>query len=858
MRCFWFCLLLLLSNLAQAQLSESTFNRPDATHAPGVDWLWLNGFVDKEGVNLDLEALAATRIGGGTLYNLSKEKPNGPIRFNSSAWSELLMHALQQADRLGLKFDLYAAAGKSNIGGVWITPENASQQLVWSEAVLKGGDNQIVQLPKPKSNQGYLKEVAVLACPNQKAIDPSKIIDLTAQVDSEGKLSWTVPKGDWVVVRFGSTVTDCSRDYGGLDADLMSRKGLQQHYDAFLKPLLEQTTAFHGRSLLGLSMNVQLGSLSWTSLMMTEFLKRTGYDLKPFLLTFTGRQVVSELETERFRWDFQRVQTEMMEEYAVGGMQELLKRYNLLFHVSHQHKMDSWSLQNDFSALKQKMDSNFTEQNPSLIHLSFEHLPLTLPENVGTGNSTNYSRNYCLFNKLTDCFEYATRCDYLFQNSLPLADGAFFPGEGIPSLQPVIPGYAIDELTREELLKQSTVSNKRLQLADGRSYRYLALPAVKSLSLPMLRKLKALLEDGLWLSAQKPTTWTGRLSAKEQEEWYRTVEELWSKLPDGVYRYGAGRLFINIPLERLLAEIKLGPDFVCAASRSDVQIRYRHLRSGSDDVWFVANTSDHIDTVLMGFRITGRQPEWWNPLTGTIQNLDIFRQQDDKTLIPFILQPNESGFVVFRKPIDKTVYDGLTKDGFLLFGANPDVFPENLSIGILSDDVDSVSANAKIPAWLSLDGKLLFRSKGRYALLNPSDMRKRHSGLELNKDLYVMDLSTNWTVQAASGMERSIRDSVGFVPFSGTSIWRKEFMLNPKDLLGYQLILDLGTVSGVAEMYLNGKSAGLCWKKPYRLDVTNLLRLGENQLEIRMLGCPGFDNVLHGPINLSAWKDLKK
>lgn len=856
MRRYWFCLLLLLSNLAQAQLSEPTFNRPDATYAPGVDWLWVNGFVDKEGINLDLEALAATRIGGGTLFNLSQGKSSGPLRFNSSAWSELLVHALQQADRLGLKFNLYAAAGNSNIGGVWITPENASQQLVWTEAVLKGVDNQIVQLPTPKSNHGYLKEVAVLACPDQKTIDPSKIIDLTAQVDSEGKLNWTVPKGDWVVVRFGSTVTD--RDYGGLDADLLSRKGVQQHYDAFLKPLLEQTTAFHGRSLLGLSMNVQLGSLNWTSLMMTEFLKQTGYDLKPFLLAFTGRNVLSELETERFRWDFQRVQSEMMEEYAVGGMQDLLKRHGLALHVSRQPKEDAWSLQKDFSALKQKMDSNFTERTPSPIHLAFEHLPLSLPENIGTGNSTNYSRNYCLFNKLTDCFEYATRCNYLFQNSLTVADGAFFPGEGVPCVQPDIPGYAIDALTRDELLKQSTVSNKWLQLADGRSYRFLALPAVKSLSLPLLRKLKALLEDGLWLSAQKPTTWTGRLSAKEQEEWNRTVNELWSKLPDGVYRYGAGRLFINIPIERLLAEIKLGPDFVFAASNSDVQIRYRHRRSGSDDVWFIANTSNRIDTLLLGFRITGRQPEWWNPLTGNIQNLDIFRQQDDKTMIPFILQPNESGFVVFRKRIDKTVYDGLTKDGFLVFGANPDVFPEHLSIGILSEKADSVSANASIPAWQSLDGKLLFRTKGRYALLNPNDTRKRPSGLELNKNLYIIDLSTNWTLRAADGMEQSNRDSVGFVPFPGTAIWRKEFLMNPKDLLGYELILDLGTVSGVAEIYLNGKSVGLCWKKPYRLDVTNLLRLGENQLEIQLLGCPNSENVLHGPINLSAWKELKK
>ena len=48
------------------------------------------------------------------------------------------------------------------------------------------------------------------------------------------------------------------------------------------------------------------------------------------------------------------------------------------------------------------------------------------------------------------------------------------------------------------------------------------------------------------------------------------------------------------------------------------------------------------------------------------------------------------------------------------------------------------------------------------------------------------------------------------------------------------LILDLGEVRDIAEVWMNGKPAGVAWKHPFALDVTRYARAGRNQLEIRV------------------------
>jgi hypothetical protein len=67
--------------------------------------------------------------------------------------------------------------------------------------------------------------------------------------------------------------------------------------------------------------------------------------------------------------------------------------------------------------------------------------------------------------------------------------------------------------------------------------------------------------------------------------------------------------------------------------------------------------------------------------------------------------------------------------------------------------------------------------------------------------------------------------------FSGCAMYTTTFTVAHMDA-GSRLVLDLGNVRDVAEVTVNGKTAGTLLLRPYELDITDLARRGENQLEV--------------------------
>ncbi len=71
--------------------------------------------------------------------------------------------------------------------------------------------------------------------------------------------------------------------------------------------------------------------------------------------------------------------------------------------------------------------------------------------------------------------------------------------------------------------------------------------------------------------------------------------------------------------------------------------------------------------------------------------------------------------------------------------------------------------------------------------------------------------------------------------FSGTATYTKTFQV-PADMIGKdrRIYLDLGDVQVIAEVKLNGRDLGILWKPPFRLDVTDAVRPGDNALEVQV------------------------
>src|SRR5205085_5298374 len=85
-----------------------------------------------------------------------------------------------------------------------------------------------------------------------------------------------------------------------------------------------------------------------------------------------------------------------------------------------------------------------------------------------------------------------------------------------------------------------------------------------------------------------------------------------------------------------------------------------------------------------------------------------------------------------------------------------------------------------------------------------------------------MEKLESWTANANDGVKY----------FSGTATYTQAVQLQPGQ--GRRVILDLGTAKDIAQVAVNGKQVGTLWKPPYRIDVTDAIRPGANQLEIKI------------------------
>ena len=79
----------------------------------------------------------------------------------------------------------------------------------------------------------------------------------------------------------------------------------------------------------------------------------------------------------------------------------------------------------------------------------------------------------------------------------------------------------------------------------------------------------------------------------------------------------------------------------------------------------------------------------------------------------------------------------------------------------------------------------------------------------------------------------SKRSEPGIRYYSGTAVYEKEFPA-PKTARDTRYFLDLGRVKNLVEVWLNGTNLGVVWKPPFRVEITNALRPGQNKLEVRV------------------------
>lgn len=147
------------------EILEKLFVSPADDAWPWTYWYSENGNITREAITADLEAMHRVGIRGVLYMEMDLLIPKGPVRSLTPEWWELMQHALREADRLGISWNMNNDGGWCGSGGPWITPELSMQVVMWSETTVEGPGSVHIQLAQPKTIRDYYNDIAVVAFP---------------------------------------------------------------------------------------------------------------------------------------------------------------------------------------------------------------------------------------------------------------------------------------------------------------------------------------------------------------------------------------------------------------------------------------------------------------------------------------------------------------------------------------------------------------------------------------------------------------------------------------------------------------------------------------------------------------------
>ncbi len=678
-------------------------------------------------------------------------------------------------------------------------------------------------------------------------IDPKKIIVLTSKMNADGTLHWDVPQGDYTIMRFGYSQTGSKNRPAvpaalGWEADKMSKKHMESYIINYTEPLKKELGSLYGTRLNYVMMDSwEAGIQNWTDDMPAEFQKRRGYDITPYLPTLAGKIVQSGDVSDRVLWDFRRTLIDLIAENTYGTVTNYLNKQGIQtygeaggvslestedallnkkfvnipagefwvkdLHPSSMYYMDvrgaasaghvygkniiaaeSFTGGNYESlyTLKKISDYWFTQGINRLIFHTSAHQPLdTKPGNVMVG--THINRNITWAELAKPFMDYVSRNMFMLQKGMYVADVAYLLNEGAPStmpfwgaqLQPALPdGYQYDFINADALITRMTVNAQgKLVMPDGMTYSVLVLPPAQEMTLPVLRKIKELAEGGATISGQKPAKTPGLTGYPTNDEVDQLTDDIWGDL-DGISRtqrvFGKGHIMWGAPLKDVLTTASVGPD-VEFDKPLDSEISWIHRRDGNTDIYFLVNKTDKPVDINARFKVSGKAAELWHSDNGTSTPAS-YTITGDKTTVPLHLAERETVFVTFGKATTET--------------------------------------NRKIPTFTHVPLQTI---TGAWDITFPEK-----SGAPATAHL---DNLASWTVNADNGIKY----------FGGTATYHKSITISPKVIASHQkVILDLGNVRDMAQVYVNGVKLDTLWKVPYRADITRALKAGINKLEIKV------------------------
>ncbi len=718
----------------------------------------------------------------------------------------------------------------------------------------------------------------------------SEVKNLTDRLRPNGTLEWRAPPGDWTVLRLGHTSTAMRNGTGGggvgLECDKFNPAAIRLQFDSWFgeaRRRLGPTLARKALTTLHVD-SWECGSQNWTARFPTEFERRRGYSLLPYLPAMAGFPVESADVSERFLYDVRKTIAELVEEVFYRELNRLAREHGCSFsgecvaptmtsdgmrHFQHLDvpmgefwlRSPTHDKPNDirdaisaahvygkevvaaeaFTQLKIEWD----EQPAMLKRLADRHYALGINRLVyhvfahdpwldrKPGASLRdvglfYSRNQPWWGAGSAWVAYCARVQAVLQQGRPVVDIAVFTGEDMPSrsllpeqLVSSLPGLIGDRAIERETTRNANVGTPVRELPRG--VRHSA-------------------------NMTNPEDWLDPLNGYQYDSINRDALLRLTEVRNGRIELPGGASYglLVIPGQRPgtpnaeLMTPQLAEKLLALAD-AGAKLLLVDSPSASPSLEEFPECDDHVNAA------TSRLNEHPNVFRGpwkraSLDRINLPRDFDcsDPSDPPTIAWHHRAGdgwdsyFVSNQRNEWRDIRFTLRASGDMVERLNPVTCSVEPAYAIISE-LGRTDVILRLPPFGS--EFVMLRKRGRAASSTVAPQQP-------DRQRYVIR-GTSWTLRAVPAIDPPL-DSISLDGlfdlsksprselrhFAGTAEYRTSFDWDRRLNKHEQAWLDLGELVAMAEVHVNGKHSGVAWTPPYRVNVTDALRERRNELVV--------------------------
>ncbi|GAA2026355.1 glycosyl hydrolase [Agromyces tropicus] len=680
-----------------------------------------------------------------------------------------------------------------------------------------------------KAGFGVVADYFAIATPEGAdvgSIDPRHIVDLTDRVH-DGVLHWTPPAGTWTVLRLGASLTGQTNgpapaDATGLEVDKLDGARVRAYLDVHLRRFGADDTGSGGgerfRALL--SDSIEAGSQNWTDRVLDHFARLQGYDASAHLPALAGHLVGGPEESDRFLFDYRATLAALYAEQYYGTLADEAHRRGMAYYAE--------ALEDGRPQLGDDLAMRAPADVPMGAMWTFD--PAGGPRPTYVADLKGASSVAHVLGRARVGAEAFTSFDrpwsWTPRTLKPVADLQLALGVTRFCIhtsphQPIAappPGVALAPFLGQAFTVNETWAQMARPWID-----YLArCSAVLAMGSPAV-------DIAVFIGEEAPVTGMYEHRFDDAVPNGFDFDYVWAdalqrvlRVRDGmIHADGAtyGVLFLGGSSDRMTLPTLLAVERLLDGGATIVGRRPTGSPSHADDPERFATTCDRI----WGPRSTGR----------VLPTADLAAALHERGLRPALEVEGPPVRTVARIVDTRRV----------TFLANP--LADRISIRIRRPESRLVAWDPVDPRRVALDADAegwhvvhLAPFASLFVLESPRDA----GAVAAPAPTTGIPLDGAWTLDvpglaatSTSPQPRRWTDVVDEArAFSGVATYRHRFRFEPDDLDGGRILLDLGDVSDLARVRVNGADCGVAWTPPFRVDISDAVRAGSNLLEVEV------------------------